>query len=191
LYSPPAGPRLFAGTADGRDNKPRPRPHDDGQYAESSFADPKQVLAYLARYTHRIAISNRRLIQADAHCVTFKVKDYRVEGPSRYTTMTLATHEFIRRFPMHVLPKGLHRIRHYGLLANGNRAANLAQMRALLGVTAPEPEPCGAGEATTPDPWLPPCPCCGGRMRIASIVQAGFMPRTDAAPPDVIRIDTS
>jgi len=160
-------------------------------YSKAPFAGPKAVLAYLARYTHRVAISNRRLIQADAHSVTFKVKDYRVEGPSRYTTMTLATHEFIRRFLMHVLPKGLHRIRHYGLLANGNRAANLAQMRALLGAAAPAPEPCGAGEATTPDPWLPPYPCCGGRMRIASIVQAGFMPRTDAAPPDVIRIDTS
>jgi hypothetical protein len=149
------------------------------------------VLAYLALYTHRIAISNRRLIRADVDSVTFTYKDYRIEGAGRFKTMTLATYEFIRRFLMHVPPKGFHRMRHYGLLANGNRAANLAQMRALLGVTAPEPEPCGAGEATTPDPWLPPCPCCGGRMRIASIVQAGFMPRTDAAPPDVIRIDTS
>ena len=85
-------------------------------------------------------ISNRRLIRADADSVTFKVKDYRVEGPGRYTTMTLATPEFIRRFLMHVLPKGLHRIRHYGLLANGNRAANLARMRELLGVAVPEPE---------------------------------------------------
>jgi hypothetical protein len=95
--------------------------------------------AYLARYTHRVAISNRRLIRADAESVTFKVKDYRVEGPGRYTTMTLATPEFIRHFLMHVLPKGLHRIRHYGLLANGNRAANLARMRELLGVATPEP----------------------------------------------------
>jgi hypothetical protein len=80
-------------------------------YAKRPFAGPKAVLAYLARYTHRVAISNRRLIRADANSVTFKVKDYRVEGPGRYTTMTLATHEFIRRFLMHVLPKGLHRIR--------------------------------------------------------------------------------
>jgi hypothetical protein len=106
-------------------------------YAKRPFAGPKAVLAYLARYTHRVAISNRRLIRADANSVTFKVKDYRVEGPGRYTTMTLATHEFIRRFLMHVLPKGLHRIRHYGLFANGNRAANLARMRKLLDVAAP------------------------------------------------------
>jgi hypothetical protein len=102
LYSPPAGPRPFAGTADGRDNKPRPRPRDDGQYAESSFGGPKAVLAYLARYTHRIAISNSRLLAVDNRGVTFKVKDYRIEGPGRYTTMTLATHEFIKRFLMHV-----------------------------------------------------------------------------------------
>ena len=140
LYSPPAEPRLFAGTADGRDNKPRPRPHDDGQYAESSLAGPKAVLSYLARYTHRVAISNSRLIRADADTVTFKVKDYRVEGAGHYTTMTLATPEFIRRFLIHVLPKGLHRIRHYGLLANGNRAANLVRMRALLGAAVSKPE---------------------------------------------------
>jgi hypothetical protein len=148
------------------------------------------VLAYLARYTHRVAISNRRLIRADAESVTFKVKDYRVEGPGRYTTMTLATPEFIRRFLMHVLPKGLHRIRHYGLLANGNRAANLARMRELLGVATPEPQPCNARDATT-EPRFTPCPCCGGRMRIMLIAEAGFMPRTGAAPPAVIRIDTS
>jgi len=148
------------------------------------------VLAYLARYTHRVAISNRRLIRADADSVTFKVKDYRVEGPGRYTTMTLATPEFIRRFLMHVLPKGLHRIRHYGLLANGNRAANLARMRELLGVAAPGPEPSDANNLASPEPHLLPCHCCGGRMRIMLIVEAGFMPRA-GAPPTVIRIDTS
>jgi hypothetical protein len=160
-------------------------------YSKPPFAGPKAVLAYLARYTHRVAISNRRLLRADAHSVTFKVKDYRVEGPGRYTTMTLATPEFIRRFLMHVLPKGLHRIRHYGLLANGNRAANLARARELLGVAISEPEPCNAGGTTMTEPCLPPCPCCGGRMRIAAIVQAGFMPRSGAAAPAVIRIDTS
>lgn len=87
-------------------------------YSKRPFAGPKAVLAYLARYTHRVAISNSRLIAADATSVTFKVKDYRVEGPGRYTTMTLATGEFIRRFLLHVLPKGFHRIRHYGLLAS-------------------------------------------------------------------------
>ena len=160
-------------------------------YSKPPFAGTEAVLAYLARYTHRVAISNRRLIRADAESVTFKVKDYRVEGPGRYTTMTLATPEFIRRFLMHVLPKGLHRIRHYGLLANGNRAANLARMRDLLGVATPKPEPCNAGDPASPEPHFAPCPCCGGRMRVMLIVAAGFMPRTGAAPPAVLRIDTS
>ena len=160
-------------------------------YSKPPFAGPKAVLAYLARYTHRVAISNRRLIRADADSVTFKVKDYRVEGPGRYTTMTLGTSEFIRRFLMHVLPKGLHRIRHYGLLANGNRAANLARMRELLGVAAPGAEPCDTGGATSPEPRFPPCPCCGGRMRVAPIVEADFMSPASTAPPTVIRIDTS
>jgi hypothetical protein len=160
-------------------------------YSKPPFAGPKAVLAYLARYTHRVAISNRRLIRADADSVTFKVKDYRVEGPGRYTTMTLATPEFIRRFLMHVLPKGLHRIRHYGLLANGNRAANLARMRELLGVAAPEPDPSDANNLASPEPHLPSCPCCGARMRIMLIVEAGFVPRTGAAPPTFARIDTS
>ena len=126
-----------------------------------------------------------------AGSVTFKVKDYRVKGPGRYTTMTLATPEFIRRFLMHVLPKGMHRIRHYGLLANGDRAANLARMRALLGVATPEPEPCNAGDPAALGPHFAPCPCCGGRMRIVLIVAAGLMPRTGAAPSAIIRIDTS
>jgi hypothetical protein len=159
-------------------------------YAKRPFAGPKAVLAYLARYTHRVAISNSRLISADANSVTFKVKDYRVEGPGRYTTMTLATHEFIRRFLMHVLPKGLHRIRHYGLLANGNRAANLARMRELLDVATPEPEPHDDTPAM-PEEQAQPCPCCGGRMRLIEIFQAGVMPRARTAPPAVIWIDTS
>ena len=95
---------------------------------------PKPCSPISSRYTHRVAISNRRLIAADADGVTFKVKDYRIEGPGRYKTMTLATHEFIRRFLLHVLPKGFHRIRHYGLLANGQRKANLAKARELLRV---------------------------------------------------------
>ena len=95
-----------------------------------------QVLRYLSRYTHRVAISNHRLISADDNGVTFKWKDYMIEGPGRYTTMTLPTHEFIRRFLVHVLPKRFYRIRHYGLLANGNRAANIARARELLAVPA-------------------------------------------------------
>ena len=98
-------------------------------YAKEPFAGPRQVLRYLSRYTHRIAIANRRLVAADHKGVTFKYKDYRIEGPARYKAMTLATDEFIRRFLIHVLPKGFHRIRHYGLLANGTRAANIAHAR--------------------------------------------------------------
>jgi hypothetical protein len=94
-------------------------------YAKRPLAGPKAVLAYLSRYTHRVAISNRRLIAADARTVTFKVKDYRINGPARYKTMTLDAHEFIRRFLIHVLPTGFHRIRHYGLLASGVKADNL------------------------------------------------------------------
>ena len=159
-------------------------------YSKPPFAGPKAVLAYLARYTHRVAVSNRRLIRADAGSVTFKVKDYRVEGPRRYTTMTLATHEFIRRFLMHVLPKGLHRIRHYGLLANGNRAANLARMRELLNEAPPEPKPDDSAEMAKTEDYLQPCPCCGGRMRVIETFQAGSRPRTQASLA-VLRIDTS
>ena len=101
-------------------------------YAKEPFAGPAQVLRYLSRYTHRIAISNRRLISADKRGVTFKHKDYRLDGSARFKTMTLAPDEFIRRFLIHVLPKGFHRIRHYGLLAKGNRGANIARARELL-----------------------------------------------------------
>ena len=106
-------------------------------YAKRPFGGPEAVLAYLSRYTHRVAITNRRLITANANAVTFKYKDYRLDGAARFKTMTLATAEFIRRFLSHVLPKGFHRIRHSGLLANGNRAGNVAKARELLGVPAP------------------------------------------------------
>lgn len=105
--------------------------------AKEPFAGPKAVLAYLSRYTHRVAISNSRLIRADAGHVTFRVKDYRSKGAGRHTTMTLATPEFIRRFLIHVLPRGQHRIRHYGFFGNGNRAANIAKISELLSVKAP------------------------------------------------------
>jgi hypothetical protein len=161
-------------------------------YSKRPFGGPKAVLAYLARYTHRIAISNSRLLAVDNRSVTFKVKDYRVEGPGRYTTMTLATHEFIRRFLMHVLPKGLHRIRHYGLLASGNRAANLARMRELLCMTATAAEAGPSAEPATPEAHAQPCPCCGGRMRIIEVFQPGAMPHNRASPAAaMIRIDTS
>ena len=158
-------------------------------YGKRPFAGPKAVLAYLSRYTHRVAISNSRLIKADAAAVTFRVKNYRKQGPGRYTTMTLATDEFIRRFLIHVLPKGLHRIRHYGLLASGVRAANLAKTRELLGVVAPESATRDVSAADAP---TPPFPCCGGPMRIIEVFERRQTPRHRPSPrPAVIRIDTS
>ena len=155
-------------------------------YSKKPFAGPKAVLAYLSRYTHRVAISNRRLIAADESGVTFKVKDYRIKGPGRYTTMTLATSEFIRRFLLHVLPHGLHRIRHYGLFANGGRVDNIARVRALLVVPAPaapvRAEP--AGDAVhEPPASARPCPCCGGRMLIIETFErSGATPRYGRPP---------
>jgi len=158
-------------------------------YAKRPFAGPKAVLAYLSRYTHRVAISNRRLMAADAKAVTFKVKDYRIDGPGRYKTMTLDAHEFIRRFLIHVLPKGFHRIRHYGLLAGGVKADNLALARKLLDTAPPAPEPeDAASDPATPDP----CPCCGSAMRIIEVFKAGELPRhRPTAMHAAIRIDTS
>jgi hypothetical protein len=98
-------------------------------YAKRPFAGPKAVLAYLSRYTHRVAISNRRLIAVDQHSVTLKVKDYRIDGPGRYTTMTLDAGEFIRRFLIDVLPKGFHRIRHYGARQRQSRRDDRAGAR--------------------------------------------------------------
>src|SRR5579859_3804782 len=110
-------------------------------YCKAPFAGPQQVLRYLSRYTHRVAISNRRLVAADDGAIAFRWKDYRVNGPGRWKTMRLHPHEFIRRFLMHVLPKGFHRIRHYGLFANANRAESIATARALLGVAPPAADP--------------------------------------------------
>jgi len=163
-------------------------------YAKQPFGGPAAVLAYLSRYTHRVAISNRRLIAADANSVTFNYKDYRIEGAGRYKTMTLATAEFIRRFLMHVLPKGLHRIRHYGLFANGNRAAHIAKARKLLAVPVPvtEPETAAAPEPDQPCVLPRPCPCCGGRMLVIEIFAPGCEPKhRPTHRPPLIRIDTS
>ena len=135
-------------------------------YAKKPFGGPQAVLAYLSRYTHRVAISNHRLISVDKTGVTFTWKDYRIEGPDRYKTMTLPTDEFIRRFLTHLLPKGLHRIRHYGLFANGNRAANIARARQLLAVPsrAKQPEPSATAAAGEPRVLPRPCRSCGGRI---------------------------
>jgi hypothetical protein len=161
-------------------------------YAKEPFGGPEEVLRYLSRYTHRVAISNRRLVSADATGVTFKCKNYRIDGPGRYTTMKLAPHEFIRRFLMHVLPKRLHRIRHYGLLANGNRADNVARVRELLAMAPRAKEPEEAKAADQPCVLPRPCPCCGGRMLIIETFAPGCEPKYRPAPTmPAIRIDTS
>jgi hypothetical protein len=154
-------------------------------YAKEPFGGPEAVLAYLSRYTHRVAISNHRLLEANQSGVTFKYKDYRIDGPGRYKTMTLPTHEFIRRFLMHVLPKGFHRIRHYGLFANGNRAANLARARELLHVAPPATASETAETAAASEPCVEPCPCCGGRMLVIETFARGCEPkhRPQRAPP--------
>jgi len=168
-------------------------------YCKHPFGGPEEVLRYLARYTHRVAISNRRLIARDEKSVTFKWKDYRIEGPERYQVMTLATHEFIRRFLMHVLPAGFHRIRYYGLLASGQRAENLARARQML---MPPIIPVDAIKAINPNAADSPnaaepqttnlCPCCGGRMIIIERFERGATPHYRASPPPpAIRIDTS
>ena len=145
-------------------------------YAKPPFAGPEAVLAYLSRYTHRVAISNRRLIAFDKDGVTFRYKDYRRDGPERQRVMTLAAHEFIRRLLLHVLPRRFHRIRHYGLLASSARKASIARARELLG-QAPPPEPI---EMPEPTDRLSPCPCCGGRMTIIETFERWQQPR---APP--------
>jgi hypothetical protein len=164
-------------------------------YSKRPFAGPKAVLAYLSRYTHRVAISSSRLIAVDETSVTFKWKDYRVdEGRERQKVMTLATGEFIRRFLTHVLPSRFHRIRHYGLFANGNRAQAVARARELLGVPAASAEAGDQAKASAAEPMVlaHPCPCCGGRMIIIETFERGREPRYRPAPTvAVIRIDTS
>jgi Putative transposase/Transposase zinc-binding domain len=160
-------------------------------YAKRPFAGPKAVLAYLSRYTHRVAISNRRLIKADATSVTFKVKNYRLAGPARYTTMTLATGEFIRRFLIHVLPHGFHRIRHYGLFAGSAKAECIAAARKLLETPVTDSSAASACDDAS-DTLNPPCPYCGGRMRIINRFKPGETPRHRPSPrPITFRIDTS
>jgi hypothetical protein len=167
-------------------------------YSKRPFGGPKEVLRYLARYTHRVAISNRRLISLDDRGVTFKWKDYRIEGPERYGVMTLDTHEFIRRFLMHVLPPGFHRIRYYGLLTSQTRAKNIARIRELLAVPL---IPIDAIKAANPEESKSPehpCPCCGSRMLIIETFLPGQQPNASRSPqhrptpvPPKITIDTS
>ena len=163
-------------------------------YSKPPFGGPKAVLAYLSRYTHRVAISNRRLITSDEDGVTFRYKDYCADGRARYKRMTLATDEFIRRFLMHVLPKGLHRIRHYGLLARPSCADNIARARELLAVPMPQDHNTEADAVNPIEPPNPshPCPYCGGRMITIEIFERGSTPRhRPTGPITAIRIDTS
>jgi hypothetical protein len=159
-------------------------------YAKRPFAGPQAVLAYLSRYTHRVAISNRRLIALDKRSVTFNVNNYRIEGPGRYTTMTLDIGEFIRRFLSHVLPKGFHRVRHYGLFASTNRTKTIEVVRKLLDLAPPAAEVTSGADPA--QPLAHSCPCCGGRMIIIETFAAGCQPRhRPTAPRVVISLDTS
>src|SRR5579859_2482814 len=128
-------------------------------YAKRPFGGPEAVLAYLSRYTHRVAIANSRLIAFDRHGVTFRWKDYRVEGRDRYKVMTLATDEFIRRFLIHALPSGFHRIRHYGLFASGKRVENIARARELLSVPVRQNEARDPAEPKADEPQTHVHPC--------------------------------
>jgi len=154
-------------------------------YAKRPFAGPAAVLAYLSRYTHRVAIANSRLMTLNEQGVTFKWKDYRAKERVRHKTMTLASDEFMRRFLLHVLPSGFHRIRHYGLIANTTRKANLEQARELLmgkknrvptdAETNRTDAADGGDESVT---YV--CPDCGAPMRIIDTFLRGQQPR---APP--------
>jgi hypothetical protein len=152
-------------------------------YAKPPFGGPTQVLAYLGRYTHRVAIANSRLVEMTDADVAFRWKDYR-DGKAK--VMTLSAHEFIRRFLLHTLPDGFHRIRHFGFLANGRRTARLALCRKLLAVSAPNPAPEDAVERAPEcagDTARPPaqdrCPCCGCRLIVVGTMSS-TLPRRPA-----------
>jgi hypothetical protein len=150
-------------------------------YAKPPFGGPEAVLAYLSRYTHRVAISNGRLVSADAGTVVFRWKDYPIKRGDRMKVMRLETDEFIRRFLIHVLPDGFHRIRHYGLLASATRKANIARIRTLLSAQQLEGSP-EADAEIVPLTLREPCPCCGAPMRIVEIFRRGQHPHSRAPP---------
>ena len=159
-------------------------------YCKRPFGGPKEVLRYLARYTHRVAISNRRLIACDEKGVTFKWKDYSLEGRERYKVMTLPIHEFIRRFLIHVLPAGFHRIRYYGLLASGKRAENIARARELLTLPILPVDAIKAANPSAEEPQKPEhsCPHCGGRMIIIERFERGERWRLHGPPPTLTAV---
>src|SRR6202007_3146880 len=164
-------------------------------YAKPPFAGPEAVLAYLARYTHRVAISNSRLVSLDQRGVSFRYKHYRRNGQARYRTMTLSGDEFIRRFLLHVLPKGFHRIRHYGLLASATCKATIARAKELIAAPVAEIDPstehdtADMATAAGVDP-RPPCPCCGGRMIIVESFGRGGQPRAPPSSQAAVRTAT-
>jgi hypothetical protein len=146
-------------------------------YAKRPFAGPEAVLAYLSQYTHRVAIANSRLLSHDQHSVSFKWKDYRAKNRDRYKTLRLDTDEFIRRFLIHVLPRGFHRIRHYGLFASHVRAANLDKIRHLLDVGTPTEEtPSATSQDSDGSSYV--CPTCGAPMRVIERLEP-----TSRSPP--------
>jgi hypothetical protein len=169
----------------------RERRRDWVVYAKRPFAGPDQVLSYLARYTHRIAISNSRITAYDGQRVTFRVKDYRKQDEARYGVMTLGASEFARRFLQHVLPDGLHRIRHVGFLANTQRRDAIDRIRDLLADRMPPPEEAACDPTPEPAPQTPEptkCVCCGGRMILIELITPASRLRR-RPPPE--RIDTS
>lgn len=155
-------------------------------HLKAPFAGPDQVLRYLARYTHRVAIANSRLIAFDGKHVSFRYKDYRADGVPQQKVMTVSANEFIRRFLLHVLPDGFHRIRHYGFLANAVRVASIAKARALLGATAPQ----RPAADTEPDAPVP-CPRCGGRLVLIEIFARGAAPKSLLFAPVPEKVDSS
>ena len=153
---------------------------------------PRRYSPISARYTHRVAISNSRLIGLDDRGVTFRYKDYRRDGRERLRTMTLAPHEFIRRFLLHVLHKGFHRIRHYGLLASATCKANIARARELIAMPVPVTDPPAEHDDADPAAGVaadhrPPCPCCGGRMIIVETFERCGAPRAPPSPDTGVR----
>ena len=151
-------------------------------YAKQPFGGPEAVLAYLSRYTHRIAISNHRLISADAKTVAFRWKDYRIKSGDRMKVMRLSTSEFIRRFLIHVLPSGFHRIRHTGFLANGIRRNKIEMIRRLLGVDPDVDLKADDGQCPDTNEKEQACPKCGGVMIVVETFKRGQTPKSRAPP---------
>jgi hypothetical protein len=151
-------------------------------YAKQPFGGPEAVLAYLSRYTHRIAISNHRLMSADADAVAFKWKDYRIKSGDRMKVMRLRTSEFIRRFLIHVLPSGFHRIRHTGFLANGIRRDRIEMIRRLLDVDPDADLKADDDQCTDTNEKEQACPKCGGVMIVVETFKRGQTPKSRAPP---------